>query len=140
MGSWMAIKIEKAEMDAIAKRLESRMAEIEIDEEKLASILSVTKDTVYKLVRGETVKRWVYLTKVSQALQTSPNNLLGFGEQDRERLRKFLNASYRGLGLSPERAQNFVTIFFGALDKQPDPDEPLPEEELLRLSIKNAKP
>jgi DNA-binding Xre family transcriptional regulator len=139
MGGWMAIEIDKAEADALAKRIEDRMAELEIDELGLASLLGVTKDTIYRLTRGETVKRWIYLRKVAQALRTSPNDLLGFDAQHRARMKKFLDASYRGLGLSTAQAQNYVTLFLEALDKQPDPDEPVPEEELLRLSIKNAR-
>jgi transcriptional regulator with XRE-family HTH domain len=128
------------ETKAIAKRIKDRMEKIGLKDEGLAVLLGVTTDTIYKLLRGETVKRWLNLIKVSQALQTSPNELLGFDEHDtRSRLRKFLDASYRGLGLSPTQAQNYTTLFLEALDKPPDPEEPVPEDELLRLSIKIAR-
>lgn len=140
MGRWVATQFDKSEADAIAKRIDDRMAAINMDEDGLASLLGVTKDTIYKLKRGATVKRWVNLIKLARALRTSPNDLLGFdGRDTRIRLQAFLQASYRGLGLSTAHAQNYVAIFLEALDKRPDPDEPVPEDELLRLDIKNAK-
>jgi transcriptional regulator with XRE-family HTH domain len=140
MGNWkMAIEIDQAETEAIAKRIKDRMDKIGVKHEDLAVLLNVTPDTISRLLRGETVKRWIYLAKVARVLRTSPNDLLGVVEQDRARLKTFLDASYRGLGLSSKQAQNFATIFLEALGKKPDPDEPVPEEELLRLDIKNAR-
>lgn len=140
MGRWVTTEFDKAETDAIAKRIEDRMAKIEMTDDDLATLLGVTKDTIYKLKRGETIKRWINLIKLARALRTSPNDLLGFdGRDTRVRLQAFLMASYRGLGLSLVQAQNYAAIFLGALDKPPDPEEPVPEAELLRLSIKNAR-
>lgn len=140
MGRWVATEFDKAETDAIAKRIKERMADVEMTDDSLASLLGVTKDTIYKLKRGETITRWINLIKLARALRTSPNDLLGFdGRDTRVRLQTFLEASYRGLGLQPALARNYAAIFLAALDKPPDPDEPVPEAELLRLNIKNAR-
>lgn len=136
----MATEFDKPETDAIAKRIDERMAAIGMTDDALASSLGVTKDTIYKLKRGETIKRWINLIKLARALQTSPNDLLGFdGRDTRVRLQSFLDGAFRGLGLPPAQARNYVAIFLAALDKRPDPDEPLPEHEILRLDIKNAR-
>jgi DNA-binding Xre family transcriptional regulator len=140
MVRWVATEFDKAEAAAIAKRVADRMAEIGMGKEGLAAVLGVTEDTIHRLTRGETVKRWVNLIKLARALHTSPNDLLGFdGRDTRVRLREFLEASYRGLGATPALARNYSAIFLEALDKPPDPGEPLPASELLRLDIKNAK-
>jgi hypothetical protein len=136
----MAKRDTGGETAAIARRIKARMEELEIDNPGLAQELQVTADTIYRLRRGETFRRWLNLIRLSRALRTTPNELLGFdGADTAKRLRPLLVAAFRGLGEKISDAEAYAKIFLGNLHKHPDPEESVPESDVLRIEIASAK-
>ena len=119
----------------IGQRISARMAELEIDVPTLARALGVSQDSVYKMMRGETVSRWLHLRRLAQALRTSPNALLGFDGDSRGRLTRLLMASFEGLGSTAPQARNYTQTFLEALDKPPNPSASTPEQDELRIEV-----
>ena len=140
MGTWMAGEGDRDDERQIGDRISARMSEIGVGLPALAKTLGVTEDTIYKLVRGKTAKRWVDLIKLARALRTSPNDLLGYDAGDtRKRLERLLGAAFQGLGASPVQAQNYAEIFLEALDRPPNPQEPVGEADQTRIELAAAK-
>lgn len=136
----MADEDDEAEARQIGERITAQMQQIGKEPGTLAIELDVIDDTIYKLMRGETVGRWMYLIKVARALQTSPNELLGFDGQDvRRRLECLLPAAFEGLREKPLQARNYTRIVLEALDKPPNPDKPSEESDTVRTEVAFVK-
>lgn len=123
----------------IGKRIAARMAELESDVPTLSLALGVSQDTVYKMLRGETVTRWLQLTKLATVLRTSPNAILGFEGNSRERLTRLLVAAFEGIGATVPQARNYTQTFLEALDRPPDPQATVLEQDELRIEVAFAK-
>lgn len=132
MGPWMSDEGDDRDAKQIGARVEARMKDLNIKPEELGKTLGLTKNAVEKMVGGASVKGWIKLIKLARALRSSPNELLGFDGDTRGRLTGFLQASYEGLGQSPEAARSYVTAFLKALDRSLDHQGRQAAEQRLR--------
>lgn len=130
---------EQVQAEHIGKRISARMAELEIDVPTLAKLMRVSQDTIYKLARGETVSRWLHLMRLAQVLRTSPNAILGFDGDSRARLTRLLVAAFEGIGASQAEARNYTQTFLEALDKPPNPQGLVTEQDELRIEVAFSK-
>jgi transcriptional regulator with XRE-family HTH domain len=67
-----------SEAEEIGRRVKALADDLSLTVEQMASSLSVSQDTVYKLFRGETVEQWLRLSRVARLLKTRPDSILGF--------------------------------------------------------------
>ena len=130
---------DDTEAEKIGERISARMDELKIEAPVLAKTLGVHQDTIYKLMRGETAARWVNLIRLSHALQTTPNELLGFDVDTRPRLIRLLIGAFEGLGATVPQARNYAELWLEVLDRPPNPQPRVPESEELRIEIASAK-
>jgi hypothetical protein len=131
---------EEKEARQIGARIAARMSEIGVDRAQLANSLNLSEDSIYKLVRGDTVSRWVHLIMLARALRTSPNEILGFdGPDARPRLQALLEAAFQGLAIPEELAKSSTRIYFEALDKPSNPQSSVSEVDELRIEVAYSK-
>lgn len=87
---------------------------------QLAERLDVEPDTIKKIEEGTRVKQWEWLAKVAEALETTPNALLGvptgFGDQaTEEALESALKPILAAFGHNPDDADSIARILLEAV-------------------------
>ena len=126
--------------EAIGRRVDERMAVLKMDARTLAKAIGVTEDTIYRLLRGETVKQWVRLAKIAGALRTTPNNLLGVDSPaSRERQSELMSAAFRGLGLPEPLDRNLSEICLEALDTPPGLQSGVSDQDRMRIAAETLR-
>jgi transcriptional regulator with XRE-family HTH domain len=86
------------EIGARIRRLRKRRG---LSVAQLASTLDLTDDAVRRMERGENVEQFLKLIRLSDALLSHPNEILGQrSSSDRELLQATLEACFQALGLS----------------------------------------
>ncbi len=83
---------------------------------ELADRLTVSEETVKKMETGERVKQWLKLAEVAEALETTPNELLGFPVVDPESLGSALQPILKAFGHDPEDAESIARILLEAVE------------------------
>lgn len=139
MGREMAKREDLEEAVLIGARLGERIKEVGKSPEKLAEELGVTRDTIYRAVRGETVLSWLKLAKIANALKTTPNDLIGVvSSHNLDILELVLRASFTALSFPEEQASVFASIVLEAACKSPHRPSAITAEEYARIQIATA--
>jgi transcriptional regulator with XRE-family HTH domain len=140
MGHEMAKREILGDAELIGARLGERIKEVRTSPEKLAAELGVTRDTIYRAMRGETVLSWVKLARIANALKTTPNDLIGVvSGYNLEILESVLRASFAALSFPEQQARVFASIVVEAACKPPDQPPAITAEEYARVQITTAK-
>ena len=120
----------------IGERIAGRMRQLELTPATVADATGVSTDAIYKLMRGETAKRWIDLLSLARVLRTTPNDLLGLnGAARHERLLGLLQAAFEGLGESTALARNYAQTLLELLDRPQNPQGLTPDLERLQIEF-----
>jgi hypothetical protein len=130
----------------IGARIASRMAELKIDDSRLAYKLAVGIDSVRKYRAGSYLRQFVKLIEIADALQTTPNQLLGVGESapqppegqsaasEREAFRGLLEAVVLALSELPlEEARPAAQAALELLDSPALRNTRIPQADIARI-------
>lgn len=84
--------------------------------EALAARANVDAETIKKIESGERVKQWTRVAEIAEALQTSPNELLGFPVASPNTLGMALRPILAAYGHNPEDAESIARILLEAVE------------------------
>lgn len=82
----------------------------------LAMRVGVDAETIKKIESGERVKQWTRVADMAEALNTSPNELLGFPVASPEALGTALRPILAAFGHNPEDAESIARILLEAVE------------------------
>lgn len=98
-----------ARIDAAVKA-DSRGSEV------IASLIGITDGALDKIRQGKSTTQYAKLAQLAATLRRSPNQLLGFDNNEREILRGALEGVFEGLGHDQMKAQARVVTVLEVLD------------------------
>jgi transcriptional regulator with XRE-family HTH domain len=130
----------------ISLRIKQRMKSLGLTNRDLGERISLTEPSVKKLLSGGSSVQFVKLRRLAEALETTPNHLLGVSETDgssAERSRALLGAAIeaalRTLGdLKQEHAQALTQAILSIPDKPAIVSADLDEEAAARTRAEIA--
>jgi transcriptional regulator with XRE-family HTH domain len=109
---------------AIGRQLRERRDLLDLSNQDLATRLNVEEQTVRNMLSGQGLVTYVKLAKLARALETSPNQILGFDEGDScdaAMVRSALLGAFEGCGLGADATKELADIFLESLrDSQKD--------------------
>lgn len=136
----MATADDIAAAEAIGARLRAKIVEAKESPESIARALGVVNDTVYRMLRGETILSWLKLLRLAAILRTSPDDLLGIASgYNPDTLQSTLSAAFEAIGLPPEEARQYAAVVIAALDTPPSQRQGLSEGAYARIQIAAVK-
>lgn len=106
---------------------------------EFAHRLGMAPSSAKKLVTGEATVQFVKLGKLAYALGATPDEVLGFQSGKPEGIfRAALAASYIGLGLAVDEAEDFAAAVVRSLEEQSTDSVKLDPETCVRVQVELA--
>lgn len=124
----------------VGRRIASFAKRAGLNNETVAERLGMTEEGVKKLFNGSNVAGYVKLAKIARAIDTTPNEILGFTEQtqDIEALLDAVRVSYEALGSSRAQAEGWVRAVVEAAQAPPLRSSDLDRRESARARAEIA--
>lgn len=106
--------------------------------ENLGERVGLSVEAIKKIESGERVEKWLQVANFAEALQTSPNDLLGFPVASAESLGMALRPILSQFGYNPETADSIASILLEAVEAAQSLPDDGPEELRFRLAAQLA--
>lgn len=117
----------------IGRRLKEAREAAGLTVDELARRLNVTPDAVQRLQRGESTVQWLKLKAIAEALNITPNDLLGLtSSYDKQVLRATMEACFEALGLSLPQASILAETVLEVV-REPQVDQTLDRSVQARI-------
>ena len=114
--------------DTIGSNIRRLRGRAKLTRAQLAQRVGLDEQSIKKFENGENVKQWLRVAQLAEALQASPNELLGFSALSSEALESALKPILAAYGANPDDADSIARILLEAVEvAQASPDEgPVP--------------
>ena len=126
--------------DRLRERIRSRLDELGMSYAQLARITNKSEDAIKKMMTTHGLKQYVKLIELCRALDTTPNDLLGFSsiEPDATALLAAIQVGLEAVGQPPNDAAALAEIIVTAANTASESHEEVPQDSAARLLVRAA--